>query len=183
MIGKRRAIRETDFGMTCDECLIRDSVRDLEERDYMPNLEPELTEAEFLVDQLMSNGLVDTDAVVAIRRQFLYLTRRGEFAPDEPRKLTSQMVFEEIRDRIDKGEPVSRGAEVCDVIMVDPKGVDARLGREPKPTFKFKTFHEWKHLSWQIRVKAKAQEMKETAANGGKAISREASAAQQYRMM
>ena len=130
MIGLRRAIRETDFGKLADECLLRDATRD--EQADEPNLEPELTEAEFLVDQLVNNGLVDTDAVIAIRRQFSHLTRNGNFEKDEDRKLTPKLVYEEIKDRIQRGEPVSMGAETVDVVMIDPQGAEARKGTAAK---------------------------------------------------
>ena len=159
MIGLRRQIRETDFGKLADECLLRDATRD-EEADE-PNLDPELSEAEFIVDQLISNGLVDGDAIVAIRRQFAHLTRHQEISKDEDRKLTPRLVYEEIRNRIAKGEPVSRGAEVVDVMMVDPTVSEALRGAHAKPTFKWKSFHEWKYMSWQVRVKAKHADKKQ----------------------
>ena len=79
MIGTRRAIRETDFGQTADECLLRDAVRDVAQG-APANVEPVLTEAEFLIDQLLANELVDEAAVVAIKRQFAHLTRRAHRA-------------------------------------------------------------------------------------------------------
>ena len=159
MIGLRRSIRETDFGKTADECLLRDATRD----DENENLEPELTEAEFLIDQLCNNGLVDMDAVIAIRRQFAYLTRRSTAATETEKKLTPELVFEEIRDRVEKGEPVSLGAEMVDVMMIAPttaRGVE-------KAAFRWKNYREWKYNSWQVRVKAKAADLKAIKANGG----------------
>lgn len=49
MIGTRRSIRETDFSKLIDECLLRDAIR---EDPTQPNIEPVLTEGEFLVDQV-----------------------------------------------------------------------------------------------------------------------------------
>ena len=49
MIGTRRTIRETDFSKLIDECLLRDAIR---EDPTQPNIEPVLTEGEFLVDQV-----------------------------------------------------------------------------------------------------------------------------------
>ena len=51
MIMVRRSIRETDFSKLCDECLLRDAVRDPGEA----NQEPVLTESEFLIDQMLAN--------------------------------------------------------------------------------------------------------------------------------
>ena len=171
MIGLRRAIRETDFGKLADECLLRDATRD--DAAAEPNLEPELTEAEFLVDQLISNGLVDTDAIIAIRRQFAHLTRNGNFEKEEDRKLTSKLVYEEIRDRIQRGDPVSRGAETVDVMMIDPAGAEGRKGAAAKAAFKWKSYHEWKYMSWQVRVKAKHADKKELRDDPQRAKSRD----------
>ena len=65
--GLRRNIRETDFCKVADECLLRDALRD----DGPPNVDPVLNEAEFLVDQLIANELVDEEAVkVCAQRVF-----------------------------------------------------------------------------------------------------------------
>ena len=52
-----------------------------------PNFTPVLTESEFLIDQLLANGLVDDEAILAIQRQFNHLTRRVTFEPDEQKIL------------------------------------------------------------------------------------------------
>ena len=96
MIGMRRKIRETDYSELADECLLRDAVRESTDN---PNFMPVLTEAEFLIDQLISNSLVDEAAVAAIRRQFKHLTRRGTFKCEEDRRLTPSLVYEELRER------------------------------------------------------------------------------------
>lgn len=159
MISLRRSIRETDFGKFSDESLIRDAVRqvvdasaadDPEAEPPQPNFAPVLTEAEFVVDQLLANGLVDSEAIIAIKRQFQHLTRHGRFAGDEP-MLTTRLVYEEIRERAQSvGEALlSPGAEALDVAP-DPKtGV---------PSFRWKSYEEWMVSSWQFRVRARVGE-------------------------
>jgi len=141
MIGTRRSIRETDFGQTADECLLRDSVRD----GAPANIEPVLTEAEFLIDQLLANELVDEAAVVAVRRQFKHLTRRGKFKSDDDRKLTPKLVYEEIRERAQGRKPLSSGATAKDVT--------------PEGRFRWKSYEEWLTNSWQPRVYAMEAEI------------------------
>jgi len=133
MIGTRRAIRETDFGMTVDECLLRDAVRDSE-----MNFSPVLSEAEFLQDQLVANKLVDEAAVIVIKRQFRHLTRRGNFVTDEDRQLSAQLVYEELVERSRAGKPLSASATERDLT--------------PRGTFKWKTFDDWFERSWKRRV-------------------------------
>ena len=160
MIGMRRRIRETDFSKLADECLLRDAVREKGNT----NLDPVLSESEFLVDQLLANGLVDSDAVIEIRRQFRHLTRRGNFDRSEDRVLTTKMVYDEIRRRADAGRELSNGAELLDVIWRTKtrKGLKKRRGPGLQ-AFRWRSFEEWRDGSWQVRVLAKEQEMKERA--------------------
>jgi len=137
MIGLRRSIRETDFGKQMDECLLRDAVR---EDPMIPNETPVLSEAEFLIDQLTSNEIVDGAAVTAIRRQFRYITRNGEFERDEDRALTPRLVFEELLGRAAAGKDLSEGAAALDL---DTEG-----------KFKWRTYEEWLAGSWRLRVGA-----------------------------
>jgi len=141
MIGLRRSIRETDFGKLADECLLRDAVRD---DPMIPNEEPVLSEAEFLIDQLTANEIVDSAAVQAIRRQFRYITRNGNFERDEDRALSARLVYEELRLRNSLGKDLSPGATEMDL---DEHG-----------KFKWRSFEEWKAGSWQLRVGAAGQE-------------------------
>ena len=151
MIGLRRHIRETDFCKLCDECLLRDAVRD----EGPPNVDPVLTESEFLIDQLLANELVDGEAVTAIQRQFKHLTRRKVFGPDEQRELTAQMVFEELRERANAGSDVSEGAHKMDI------GANGK--------FKWGSYEEWRQKSWEPRVAQKGvEEGRLKAETGGK---------------
>ena len=140
MIGLRRSIRETDFSKVADECLLRDALRD----DGPPNVEPVLNEAEFLVDQLIANELVDEEAVKVINKQFQYLTRKGTFGPDEPRTLTPSLVYEEMRERVAARKELSEGATAADV--------------NADGSFKWATFDEWNARSWKVRVLQKYAE-------------------------
>lgn len=164
MIGIRRMIRETDYGKVSDESLLRDAVRATEEHDPAegseppaPNFQPELTEAEFVLDQLIANGLVDTEAVQVIKKQFSHLTRNGKFKPGEEPKLTTRLVYDEIRERANRGYEgvLSPGAEVLDVDY-DQRGQSA---------FKWSSYEEWLVNSWQMRVLARASATKEQLAD------------------
>lgn len=167
MIDKRRAINETDFGKLADECLLRDAVRNTT-LDGTTVIEPVLTEAEFLVDQLIENGLVDPDAVTAIRRQFAYLTRNANVQNDDERRLTTRLVYDEIRERSKKSITLlSAGAELMDVAYVTTDGGN------PATQFKWVSYEEWKAKSWQLRVLAKAEG--ETAAASAEAEGQSAS--------
>ena len=101
-------------------------------------MEPVLSEAEFLIDQMTANELVDSAAVVAIRRQFMHITRRGKFESEEDRKLTSELVFEELKQRAAAGKALSPGVQEYDL---DENG-----------KFKWRTYEEWKQGSWALRV-------------------------------
>ena len=160
MIGMRRRIRETDFSKLADECLLRDAVREK----GRTNLDPVLSESEFLVDQLLANGLVDSDDVIEIRRQFRHLTRRGNFDRNEDRVLTTRMVYDEIRRRADSGRELSNGAELLDVVwrVKTRRGLKKRRGPGLQ-AFRWKSYEEWRDGSWQVRVMAKEQEVKEKA--------------------
>ena len=140
MIGLRRVIRETDFCKNCDDCLLRDAVRDA----GPPNPRPVLTESEFLVDQLLANELVDGEAVLAIQRQFKHLTRRRIFRPDEQRELTTQMVYAELKERAEQGKILSDDA--------------SRVDLTPDGKFRWSTYQEWFSQSWEPRVAHKGQE-------------------------
>lgn len=133
MIGTRRTIRETDFGKLVDECLLRDAVRDGE-----CEFHPKLSEAEFLTDQLIANKLVDEEAVLVIKRQFRYLTRRGTFESDEDRQLSAQLVYEELLGRVAEGKDLSDGATERDLT--------------PSGAFRWKSFEAWFERSWKPRV-------------------------------
>jgi len=137
MIGKRRAIRETDFGLLVDECLLRDAVRDGD-----ANFSPVLSEAEFLTDQLIANELVDEAAVTVIKRQFRHLTRKGDFVSDEDRQLTARLIYEELAERSQQGKALSAGATARDLT--------------PSGAFKWKSYEEWFERSWKGRVVAEA---------------------------
>jgi len=137
MIGRRREIRETDFSAQADTCLIRDALRDTK-----PNMEPVLTEAEFLIDQLVANKLVDEAAVNAIIRQYKHLTRNGNFAADEEPKLTRRLVYEGLRERVAADKQVSAECLAYDV-------VDGNL-------FKWASYEEWVKQSWEKRILAQA---------------------------
>ena len=156
MIGLRRNIRETDFGRVCDESLLRDAMRDYDPEQLdkegnpkPPDFHPKLSEAEFLVDQLLAHGLVDGDAVVAIRKQFEYMVRNAKVRPGEEPKLTTKLVYEEIRGRALRGVDglLSPGAEALDLEY------DRKAGAV---TFKWNSYEEWLTNSWQMRVLAKA---------------------------
>ena len=108
-----------------------------------PNIDPILTEAEFLIDQLVANGLVDEEAVNVINKQFQAMTSRGNFGPDD-RRLTTEQVFEEIRERANKNKELSEGAALYD-LTEDKK-------------FKWKSYADWFENSWKARVKEKAIE-------------------------
>lgn len=147
MITVRRSIRETDFSKLVDECLLRDALR---ESIVTPDIDPVLTESEFLVDQLLAYDLVDAEAVTTIQRQFKWITRRGKFGPNDQREVNSQMVFEEMRERASKGKALSAGAIEADL--------------NPDGTFKWGTFEEWREESWEPRVHAKAAEQRRALA-------------------
>jgi voltage-gated potassium channel Kch len=136
MIQVKRRIRETDFAGKADECLLNDAVRD----DGPPNLEPVLNEAEFLIDQLKEGNLVsDEEAITVINKQFAFLTRRQALAnADEARKLTPRMVYEELRDRVRSGKPISEGATKYDLT--------------PEGTWRWSSYEEWSKKSWRVRV-------------------------------
>jgi hypothetical protein len=150
MINVRRGIRETDFGRVADESLLRDAVRNLKEGDK-PNFQPVLTESEFIVDQLLAENLVDSDAVIAIKQQFAYLTRNAKVASGEERTLTTKLVFEEIRERAHRGVNglLSPGAEALD-IMQDEETCCV--------SFKWANYEDWMSNSWRCRVLAKIDE-------------------------
>jgi len=150
MIGTQRSIRETDFPKLADECLLRDGLR---EDPKNPNYTPVLTEAEFLVDQLLANGLVDSEAITVINKQFQAMTARGGYGADDARMLTPKLVFEEIKERAAKGKDLSEGAMQYD-LTEDGK-------------FKWTTFEEWTERSWKPRLNAKATEMLGAAAQVG----------------
>ena len=139
MIGTQRSIRETDFPKLADECLIRDAMR---EDPKKPNVNPVLTEAEFLVDQLLANGLVDKEAITVINKQFQAMTSRANYGPDDSRKLTPKLVYEELKDRVSKGKDLSEGAQKYD------------LTAEGK--FKWATFEDWQAGSWRPRLNEQA---------------------------
>lgn len=107
------------------------------------DLDPILTEGEFIVDQLGAYGLVDLAAISAIKRQFKHLTRRGHFALPEDRRLTPKLVYEELRERVTKEQPVSDGAHAHDITEEG----DWRWG----------SFEEWREGSWRGRVVAEAE--------------------------
>jgi len=157
MISIRRRIRETDFGRIADECLLRDAVRG------ETNFEPKLSESEFLVDQLIANSLVDSDAVLAIRRQFAHLTRRGKCSTLEERVLTPRLVYEEIRERAQSAQPLSSGAEHCDVVWKSARRRDSKVRAPGDYEFRWKSFEAWRDGSWHARVLAKEEEAKEEA--------------------
>jgi len=142
MIGTQRSIRETDFPKLADECLLRDALR---EDPLKPNFTPVLTEAEFLVDQLLANGLVDGEAITVINKQFQAMTSRGGYGPDDARMLTPKLVYEEIKERAAKGKDLSDGAMQYDM---------SENGK-----FKWTSFEEWTANSWKPRLMAKAAEM------------------------
>jgi voltage-gated potassium channel Kch len=154
MITKRRNIRETDFGARCDECLLRDAVRETAESRAPPTLDPVLTETEFLVDQLISRGLVDEEAVFAIRKHFTHITRKAPANSDGMKVLTPRVVFDEIRERVNSGGEVSTGAELMDIQYSEPTSVNG--GSTAK--FKWESYEQWREKSWQMRVLAKADE-------------------------
>ena len=149
MIGMRRKIRETDYSELADECLLRDAVRESTDN---PNFMPVLTEAEFLIDQLISNSLVDEAAVAAIRRQFKHLTRRGTFKCEEDRRLTPSLVYEELRERARLGKRLSEGASSADLTQTGQ--------------FKWDSLQEWLSKSWRDRVCRKAMEEGGNLAHG-----------------
>ena len=136
-IATQRSIRETDFPKLGDECLLRDALR---ENPAQPNYNPVLNEAEFLVDQLLANDLVDSEAITVINKQFQAMTSRRTWGADESRSLTPKDVFEEIKERANKGKDLSSGAQQYDV------GADGK--------FKWMTFEDWQAGSWRPRVKA-----------------------------
>jgi len=142
MIGTQRAIRETDFPKLADECLIRDAMR---EDPRKPNFNPVLTEAEFLVDQLLANGLVDKEAITVINKQFQAMTSRGGYGPDEARMLTPKLVFEELKERTGKGKDLSEGSMKYDLT--------------PEGKFKWASFEDWQAGSWRPRLNDRAIEM------------------------
>jgi len=148
LIGMRRNIRETDYGKASDESLLRDAVRHVQDGGA-PNFHPELTESEFIVDQLLAHSLVDEDAVLAIREQFQHLTRNAKVAKRDEPKLTNRLVFEEIRERAFRGVEgsLSPGAQALD-LHLDRKSSTV--------TFKWSSYEEWLSNSWQMRVLAKA---------------------------
>lgn len=159
MISVHKTIRETDYAKIADECLLRDALRGLSAKDAASaaNLEPELTEAEFLVDTLTAHGLVDPAAVIAISKQFRRLTRRGVAAPGladpdgtatstKADRLTMRMVYEELRHRSKLGQPLSDGANALDI--------DEVTGR-----FKWGSFEEWRAQSWRPRVLSRAMSL------------------------
>ena len=129
-----------------DECLLRDALRGLSPGCAdPPELDPMLTEAEFLVDTLISHDLVDPAAIMVITRHFRQLTHRdygGEQRPTEGR-LTTRLVYAEMRERAASGLPLSDGASAMDL---DEAGA-----------FRWASFEEWRAGSWMPRVLAKAE--------------------------
>jgi len=149
MISTQRSIRETDFPKLADECLIRDAMR---EDPRKPNFNPVLTEAEFLVDQLLANGLVDKEAITVINKQFQAMTSRGGYGPDDARMLTPKLVYEELKERVAKGKDLSEGSQKYDLT--------------PEGTFKWATFEDWQAGSWRPRLNDRAVEMLGATASG-----------------
>lgn len=149
MIAVRRGIRETDFSKLADECLLRDACRVVGK----PNLHPILTEAEFLIDQLLTNNLVDKEAVLAIRRQFKSLTNQVIDEEQGTPVLTTEDVYKSLRTRIEVGKEVSPGAEAMDIGTFS--------------NFKWTNFAEWERYSWQMRVLARDEDLRAKAAGEG----------------
>lgn len=176
MIGLRQSIRETDFGKLADECLLRDATRGdipnidavLTEREFLLDM---LLRCESLAEYLATtcacpqevseradlcsplygaDNLVDSAAVEAITRQFKHLTRRGKFKDEDSRRLTTRLVYEELRSRANRGMELSIGATEADL----------RDG-----AFRWKSYEDWKATSWQSRVyvsyETKAKELAE----------------------
>lgn len=142
MITTQRSIRETDFPKLADECLIRDAMREDPKR---PNPNPVLTEAEFLVDQLLANGLVDKEAITVINKQFQAMTsRQVKKGPEDAPRLTPELVYEELKERVSKGKDLSEGATKYDLT--------------PEGKFKWATFEDWQAGSWRPRLTDKAME-------------------------
>lgn len=142
MIGTQRSIRETDFPKLADECLIRDALR---EDPRKPNVNPVLTEAEFLVDQLLANGLVDKEAITVINKQFQAMTSRANYGPDDARMLTPKLVYEELKERAAKGKELSEGSQKYDLT--------------PEGKFKWGSFEEWQAGSWRPRLADRSIQM------------------------
>jgi hypothetical protein len=162
MVAIRKKIRETDYGRIADECLLRDAVRNTLRGGT--NYEPALSESEFLIDQLLANGLVDPDAVETIKGHFRQLTRHGDFASDEQRMLTPKLVYLEIKERARTGAALSVASEHCDLVWRTMKSRTKFSQRSGSPTdreFRWKSFEAWRDGSWQARVLAMETVIKE----------------------
>ena len=79
-----------------------------------------------------------------INKQFAYLTRKGNFGPDEPRILTSRLVYEEMKERVTARKELSEGATPFDLT--------------PDGKFRWSSFDEWNQRSWKVRVLQKYAE-------------------------
>ena len=87
LIMRRRLIRETDLKLVADQILIEEAKGDPNET---------LTEAEFLISVLVKQELVDSDTLLAIRRQFFHLTNKRAWNEIDGRVLDSKLVFLEL---------------------------------------------------------------------------------------
>ena len=71
----------------------------------------------------------------------------GKFKGDEERKLTTRLVFEEIKERTQLKKPISDGALAADV------------AEERGGTFRWATYDEWMANSWKARVHTREAEV------------------------
>ena len=143
MIGTRKRIREEDHGRVADTLLLQAANGDPNEN---------ITEGEFLIMILQREGLVDSDTVTAIRRQFRHLVRHGDQrVPYEMRAFDSQSVFKEFIERkkiIPRPKHFSPGAKKGRKEMVDLTAKDGG-------------FHEWKTAFWEPRITSMKAQMEE----------------------
>ena len=113
MIRTRRKIRETSHAHRAHELLLAEAAG----RAGDPN--ETLTEAEFLVAVLLDHGLVDEQALSAIRRQFRHLTQ-GSDPPSiraagrrHPPPLTAEKLFRALRATTTPSEAAAAAASAA----------------------------------------------------------------------
>jgi len=141
-IATRRRIREEDHGAAADTLLLEAAGGDPDES---------ITEGEFLVMVLQRQGLVDSDTITAIKRQFRQLVRHGDGnVPYEMRVFDAKSVFHELLERERIGQrPAGKppGAKKMGRELVDLHAWDGG-------------YMEWRAHHWERRIAAKLREMK-----------------------
>lgn len=75
--------------------------------------------------------------------------------------MTPKLVYEEIRERAQTGQPLSMGSEHHDVVWRNPRRQQSTVRAPDDYEFRWKSFEEWRDGSWQARVLATEEEARE----------------------